>query len=131
VSIDKAAIGRRIKEAREATGLSQEALADVLEVHERTVQNYEAGKGKLLNDLPKIADATDSQVRWLLHGSEVVGDSPEVVTRLARLEDQISEIRELLEDRRRESFSRLAEQAGDEAGEERPPTPERPDELAS
>ena len=51
-------MGKKIKELRRAKGLSQEALADKINVNFRTIQRIETGKNTpSIETLVKIADA--------------------------------------------------------------------------
>lgn len=74
-------LGERIRTAREAAGLSQRALADLVHVDQRTIGNWERGKalprstlgalehalgvtlrGSPPRDTPRIDEATDAQL---------------------------------------------------------------------
>jgi transcriptional regulator with XRE-family HTH domain len=51
-------LGQRIKTAREARGLSQEELAELISRDQRSVSEYESGKRRIFaHDLPTIAQA--------------------------------------------------------------------------
>lgn len=68
---DRAAVGRRIRQARERSGLSQGALGDATGVRGQTVWRYE--KGMLLpsaDALDSLARALGVASRWLLWGDE-------------------------------------------------------------
>jgi transcriptional regulator with XRE-family HTH domain len=72
VALDRLEIKRRIAEARDEAGLTQEELGDALSppVHFRTVQTWES----LRNDnvpfkrIAQIAMVTGKSSEWLLHG---------------------------------------------------------------
>ncbi|MFP7483351.1 helix-turn-helix domain-containing protein [Priestia filamentosa] len=59
---DKKEMGVRIKECRQRAGLSQEKLAEMLEMKRTNVANYEAGRvvppGSVLLELANIFDVT-------------------------------------------------------------------------
>ena len=63
-------IGERIKEARRQAGLTQDELADLVEVTTRTIQAYEAGDIDAYRKLNKLASVLNREVSWLLHGDE-------------------------------------------------------------
>ena len=97
VELDRAAICRRIAEARQRAGLTQPELAEALRqpVHWRTVQVWERGqrsrKGEhqwvvpwdRLDDIASVLGVTKV---WLLHGDEPVVGGDDVNARLERLE---------------------------------------------
>lgn len=97
-------IGDRIAKARrEAGGMTQEQLADLVDVSERSIQNYEAGVSIPYKHLHRIAEVLNRSVGWFLHGeptpaegSEDGRDGPEVVRRLAALEEREERTQELL-----------------------------------
>jgi transcriptional regulator with XRE-family HTH domain len=99
------AIGGRIKQAREEAGLTQEDLADAIDVTTRTVQNYESGDTKPYKKIGPIADATGVSTRWLLHG-----EADEDQASLSQMAGELAEIREMLS-RVLESRSEPGEQA--------------------
>lgn len=58
-------IGARIKEAREATGMSQLAFAKALRIGERTVQAWEGNtRTPRLGMLELVAEKTNRPVSW-------------------------------------------------------------------
>lgn len=58
IFINSIEIGRRIREFRQKAGLTQEKLAEMLEISFQQVQKYESGMSKLNTDrLQMIADA--------------------------------------------------------------------------
>lgn len=61
--------GERLKLAREALGLTQERLGEIIDVAERNVRCYEAGtKRPATARLPDIARATHRDVGWFFGG---------------------------------------------------------------
>lgn len=63
-----AEIGQRIELARKRANFSRPELADVLGVHINTITGYERGDRHAYKSVRQIAEATDSDLRWLLHG---------------------------------------------------------------
>lgn len=92
--LDRAQISARIKQARDEAGLTQPELADLLQSHWRTVQEWENLKnGNVPWDrLDEIAQATGRTRDWLLHGDQAA--SPET---MGAVQKEMAEIRELLE----------------------------------
>jgi len=68
----KSTLAERIRAARKAAGLTQEALASVLGVTSVAISQYESGNAKInrkptLENIKKIAEATRTSVEWLLN----------------------------------------------------------------
>jgi transcriptional regulator with XRE-family HTH domain len=72
--LDRAAIALRLAQAREEAGLTQEELAELLDLHWRTIQNYESPKVDRIpfGLLGQWAEATGVTREWLLFGEELV-----------------------------------------------------------
>lgn len=68
--IEAREIRARIKKARKEAGLTQQQLAELLEVIPRSVQNYESEKqGRVpWGKINAIAKITGKTPEWLLHG---------------------------------------------------------------
>lgn len=65
------AIGRRIAEAREAVGMSQEDLAERVGVRSATISRYERGAFQpRLDKLAPLASALGTSADWLFRGVE-------------------------------------------------------------
>jgi transcriptional regulator with XRE-family HTH domain len=78
--IEERAIRSRIKQARKEAGLTQEQIAELIGVEDRTYQNYERedDKGRTpWRMMNAIAAATGKPQEWLLHG-----DAPDLMTSL-------------------------------------------------
>jgi len=90
-------VGDRIRQARMEAGLTQDQLADLIEVGMRQVQYYEAGESDPYRKLARIADVTGKPLEWLLRGDEVMPPG-EVAERLDRLEEMLAEVLRRLED---------------------------------
>ena len=74
-------LGKKIKEARKAQGLTQQELADRLGVHRSTCANYEIERRRpSLNELKEIAKILHVDPNYLLEGEGVDAES-ELMTR--------------------------------------------------
>ena len=74
-------IGEKIKTARKAQKITQQALADRLGVHRSTVANYEIERRKpSLDEVKEIARILHVDVNYLLEGQEVSAEN-ELMTR--------------------------------------------------
>lgn len=64
-------IGARIAQARrEADGMTQEELADALNVSKRSVQEYEAGNTIPWKHFSRLEEIFERPLSWFLHGEE-------------------------------------------------------------
>ena len=72
-------IGERIKNAREAAGLTQHELAEKIGVKTRQIQYYEADESNPYRKLSKIADATGKSIEWLREEEMPLARDEEVV----------------------------------------------------
>lgn len=84
-------IVKRIEQARIESGLSQEEMAALLEVANRTYWNYENNRVpyKLMG---RIAEVTGRSLRWLLHGEDDAEPSMQVMLQLAAMERKLDQI---------------------------------------
>lgn len=58
-------LGRRIRDAREQRGLSQEEFADLISRDQRAVSQYETGKRRIaVTDLPTFAQALGMPITY-------------------------------------------------------------------
>ena len=92
-----AAVGERIKQARQDAGFTQDELADLVGVGMRQIQYYEAGESDPYRRINKIAEVTNVNAGWLLHGdpaTESGGD--EIAARLEAVEESQERVAELL-----------------------------------
>lgn len=63
----RAAIGKRLRDARQAAGLSQGQVAKLLAMHRPTISEIEAGNRRVsAEELTTFADTYDVTVSWLL-----------------------------------------------------------------
>lgn len=89
-------IGQRIAQARkEAGGLTQAELAEALNVSQRSLQDYEAGKTIPWKHFQLLARIFDRPVEWFIHGQAGAGasDEDELVRLRAELAAEIERLR--------------------------------------
>ena len=73
--MDKLLFGERLRNAREASGMSQQQMASRLGVKGATVNNWESGKeDPRANRLQMIASLLNVPLLWLIAGSQQVPD---------------------------------------------------------
>lgn len=85
-------IGRRIERARRRAKLSRPELADVLEVHTNTITGYERGDRAAYKAVGRIAEATNSDLRWLLFGESYQDPLLYLAARVAAIEKMLSTV---------------------------------------
>lgn len=77
--LDRAAISLRMKESRDAAGLIQVEIAELLSppIHWRTVQDWESPKMNVVpfDRLDEWARMTQTTREWLLHGQDAAVSS--------------------------------------------------------
>lgn len=78
-------IRARLRQARKETGLSQQALADTLGVHKRTVENYENVRVPW-DHLNEYARITNRPVEWFLYGKMALPPEGELEALTATVE---------------------------------------------
>lgn len=82
-------IGRKLQQAREDAGLSQEQLASMLGCAQSTLSNYEKGKRRLyLTQLENIAEILNRPIEYFL---ETSNSNNESIKQLNRGNDNIQE----------------------------------------
>ena len=111
---------KHIKELREEKGISQQELADMLDVHRTAIAKYESGANSAKSEiLEKLADIFDVSVDYLLGRTEEKSPIPEGI----ELNKTQIEIVELLTHAPEEKQSVLLAvfQAVLSGGEEKPP----------
>jgi transcriptional regulator with XRE-family HTH domain len=83
------ALGARIAELRKEQGLSQQALADQLEVAQQTLAHYEVGRARmpvsLLPELARIFGIGVDELLGLRNGSGKRGPTPKFQKQLERI----------------------------------------------
>lgn len=81
---ERRAIGRRLREAREAMGLDRPALAERLGVHTGSIARWETGGSvPIPYHMERIAEWTGVEPEWLRHGpraeaADGAGAEPEI-----------------------------------------------------
>ena len=66
--------GNRLRQLRQARGVTQEALAEAMDVHVRTVRHMEAGlHGPRFDNLEKLAEVLELEVKALFDFGEESG----------------------------------------------------------
>lgn len=86
--LESAAISDRLQAARTRAGLTQQEMADLLQVHKRTVEDWESPRKKNVpyERMGEWADLTHVTVAWLLHGDEETATPEQIQNLEARLE---------------------------------------------
>lgn len=86
------AMAQRLREAREYVGLSQEDVAQALNLSRPAITNIESGTRRVeAVELDKLATLYRQSVNFLLTGDEPIGAAPEQVAFLARALKGLSE----------------------------------------
>lgn len=88
--LEPGAIQARIRQARKEADLTQQELADLLERHKRTVENYENVRVPEWAELAKIARVLDRPIEWFLHGDQPQDDE------LAQIHQDVIELKQLI-----------------------------------
>lgn len=81
--IDKQAVGQRIKNIREQRGLTQEQLAENVNVSRSTIAGAENGK-LTFDTLCMLADYLDTSTDYLLGRAEAANKAAEIINNLKR-----------------------------------------------
>lgn len=103
--LDPDGIRARIRQARRELGLTQQELADLIDRHKRTVENYENVRVPEWKELMKISRALDRPIEWFLHGDRdessgaVLEQLVEVNRRLDALDRKLDGDRQAIEQR--------------------------------
>ena len=112
MTMDKVLFGERVKNAREASGMSRKEMASRLGVKSSTVGKWESGKeDPRANRLQMIASLLNVPLLWLLAGSQQVPDQSgnksaeqllqqklaEVNSRMAELKNSLDDLNLLLQ----------------------------------
>lgn len=69
--IQGAEVGQRIAGARRQAGLTQDEVADLLNLTTRSYQDWEAGKVVPFRRMDELAGVLKSSKRWLMWGDEM------------------------------------------------------------
>lgn len=89
-------IGARIAQARkeQGAGMTQEQLAELLNVSSRSVQDYEAGLTIPWKHFQRLEEIFKTPMSWFLHGEEPASKENE----LAALREELGVVRAMLEE---------------------------------
>ena len=83
-------IGARIRNKRESLGMTQQELADMVNVTRNTISRYENGETEVgVITLNNIADALSVTVLWLLFGFDYENDIYNNLLKLTERDRQI------------------------------------------
>ena len=83
-------VGRRIVQARKELGITQEELAELAGVSQRSMQAYETGEVIPYRKMREIAGVLEVSTSYLLHGEEENTDSE--VSELKREIDNLTKL---------------------------------------
>ncbi|HKY74475.1 MAG TPA: helix-turn-helix transcriptional regulator [Patescibacteria group bacterium] len=91
--LDRTQLGKRIKEARLRTGMSQQELANVVGVSDKTISAYEVGRvDPPLESLEKLSQATSHPIAYF------IGDvQSNIEAKLERIARELAEIKQSLQ----------------------------------
>lgn len=82
-------IGKRIQNRRKQQGLTQEQLADMMNVSIQMVSNLERGnKAIRIDNLINLSKILDISTDYILTGKETVNDIQYMTSRIERLSDK-------------------------------------------
>jgi transcriptional regulator with XRE-family HTH domain len=84
---------QRIRELREQRGLTQKQLAELAGVHERSVQNWEKGRGLYGRNLESAAAALQTTVEDLTGRRSRGNELADVMARVERIEAMLTNMR--------------------------------------
>lgn len=93
MSLDPEVLGKRIRQARERVGLSQEDFAHKIGRDQRAISEYENGKRRIVvTDLPVLAQILQVPVIYFFEGEESLDDLDSLVlaefNRLTNIDDK-------------------------------------------
>lgn len=96
--LDRTQLGKRIKEARLRNSMSQQQLADIVGVSDKTISAYEVGRvDPPLESLEKLSSATLHPIAYF------IGDvQSNIEAKLDRIAHELSDIRQALQDQQKE-----------------------------
>lgn len=90
LSDESAAVGARIIQVRKELGLTQEELAELAGVSQRSMQAYETGEVIPYRKMREIAAVLQVSPSWILHGEEEEPDGE--VVELKRQVENLSKL---------------------------------------
>lgn len=92
--LDRPGVSRRLRDARDESGLTREQVAEILRVHRNTIDNWENPKRHSLpfDRLHEIGELYGVTKGWLLNG-----DDDEQQRQYDLLHEELREIRQMLD----------------------------------
>jgi len=91
--MEKVLFGERLKNAREASGMSQKTMANRIGVKTATVEKWESGKmDPRANRLQMLASLLGVPLLWLIAGSQQVPDSSAGITKEEMILQKIADL---------------------------------------
>lgn len=97
--MEKVLFGERLKNARKASGMSQNMMASRLGVKSSTIDKWESGKeDPRANRLQMIASLLNVPLLWLLAGSQKVPDPTRGISDAQLLQQKIAEVNTRMSD---------------------------------
>jgi transcriptional regulator with XRE-family HTH domain len=91
--MDKLLFADRLKKAREASGMSQQLMAERIGVKKSTVAGWESGERQPRgNRMQMIASLLNVPLLWLLGGSQQVPASANSASDPGKLQQKLSEV---------------------------------------
>ena len=91
-------LATKIKKARQEAGYSQQKLAEALKLSNKTISAWEVGRAQPhIRTLKKIAEVTKVPTAYFV--DELSDAEFELKMKLSRIEEELAEVRRLLEDR--------------------------------
>ena len=73
-----AAVGERLRWAREQAGLTQAQVAKILDYHRPTISQIEAGQRVVRPDeIARFAQIYSVKEAWIIHGDSAFADQPD------------------------------------------------------
>lgn len=133
VALHKEETGRRIAQARDSVGLTQQEAADLAGVDKRTIQRYEAGDIGRMDNVQKLADTYELTIEQLLGEAELPLRRAPISERLGRIEEKLDEALDRLEGLEAAEVVDAAERAVDQGSQRNGETehPEHPRKAGS
>ena len=96
--MDKVLFGERLKNAREASGMSQKTIANRIGVKPATVEKWENGKmDPRANRLQMLASLLNVPLLWLIAGSQKVPDPSAGITNQEMMLQKIADLDSMID----------------------------------
>ena len=96
--MEKVLFGERLRNAREASGMSQKTMANRIGVKSVTVEKWESGKlDPRANRLQMLASLLNVPLLWLIAGSQQVPDPTAGITREEMILQKIADLDSIID----------------------------------